>query len=141
MYRLGSITELEELRILIQRVHLYVKFSSHRTILVQFSFPTPESTSSNTAEVPGGTVRLVRRPLHESNPENLVLGLHVQSSDIWLVRVVAVTGTNRFELMAGTTKADPLRVSNSSRGTWSDLMPIDIQFNCPIMLLEYILTH
>ena len=141
MYRLDSIDELEDLRILLERVHLYVKFSSHRIMLAKFSFPAPASTFSTPIDVPGGTVRLIRRSLHDSNADNLVLGLHLECSDIWLVRIVAVTGTNRFELMAGTTKADPLRVSNSTRGTWSDLMPIDAQFYCPIMLIEYILKY
>ena len=120
-------------------------FSSDQRHFCQFTFPTnsPDGGTvfSNSVSVAGGEVSLFLRSIPDiSSTSSSVVGIRLQSADVWIVRVAAVTGKRRIDIKAGTTKADTLRVPNGGRGTWSDLYPVDAACftRDDIFLLEFI---
>ena len=87
---------------------------------------------SNSVLIPGGTIKLFKRSLPlgtvSDSPTCTALGISFESSEIWIVRVAAITGSRRVEIKAGATRADVLRVPNTGKGSWSDLLPIERGF-------------
>jgi hypothetical protein len=73
--------------------------------------------------------------------DNWVLGIELDTKDMWLVRVASVTGNNRVDLMAGNTKSHPLRVPNAACGTWTDLLPCSVDFAQNIFPLTFIIEY
>jgi hypothetical protein len=136
----------------IDRIHDLTNLSGEGDI-IQFSFADgPSSRSndiqySNHLEIPGGSVRLFRRPISSLYPGRdestlHVVGVDMDSSCVWLCRVAAITGSHRLDIKAGSTRSDVLRVPNGSkRGTWTDLCPANEdpsnQYS-PLYLVEYI---
>ncbi len=105
----------------------------------QFHFPsafkdTDEVCYSDPVPVQGGTIRLFKRvmsTLRHPQPRNCVIGVDLDSSSIWLSRIVTVWNMDRrwIELRAGLTRGNPLRVPNDHPekrvGMWTDLLPVD----------------
>jgi len=125
--------------------------------LVQFQFSAANSddekqlavdgvTFSNPISIPGGFLRLFRRPISSLYPGRddslYVMGIDIESSSVWLCRVCAVSGMRRLDIKAGLMRSDVLRVPNGSKkGTWTDLCPVGVDSDCqfpPIFLVEYI---
>jgi hypothetical protein len=145
--RVRSCAELEGLSLFLSSDLPPASFSQHKRIVCHFYFPTgtspiSETVFSNSIEIPGGSVSLVRRtlPLIQSDEATAcVLGVRLSSQHIWIVRVTSIPCSRRIELMAGCTRADILRVPNGSKGTWTDLLPIPADFgaNPELFLVEF----
>jgi hypothetical protein len=108
-----------------------VQFSQSERYLFQFQFSETFESDMCTSNIlylkSGGTLQLFIRSIPSLSTEatSVVLGIKLESSCAWIVRVVALSGRNRIELKSGSTRADILRVPTSGRGTWSDLLPIE----------------
>ena len=124
--------------IVLNSEHLF-HFSTASRILCQFVFDGSSDESgqfSNQVLIPGGSVRLFKRTLplgHTAHAESetqlcAALGVSFHSDDVWIIRVAAVSGPLRVDLKAGATRADVLRVPNSGKGTWSDLLPVEASY-------------
>ena len=136
--RIRSVSDLEDIHRILRDGTCLLRFSCSRPILTQFEFAST-SLSSNFVPIPGGRLRLMKRRMDTF--DNWVLGIELETSDLWLVRVASVTGNNRVDLMAGNTKSHPLRVPNAARGTWTDLLPCSVDFAQnifpPTFIIEY----
>ena len=125
------------------------KFSGKKMIICRLSFDewgnaTEEPIFTNPVPIPGGAARLLKRCLMlprlgpQENPP-CVLAIRLESDSVWVMRIVALTGEVRIDLMAGATKADTLRVPNSTiKGSWTDLTPISENYRGGIFMIEFI---
>lgn len=110
---------------------------SEQVMVTQFTFGSDTGQVdaeyigySNSVPVPGGTLRLFKKPvtgLYPGSPGDgacHVVGIDLDTPKLWLCRVASV-GNARLDLKAGTMRSDVLRVPNGSkRGTWTDLCPV-----------------
>ena len=87
---------------------------------------------------------MFKRPIpflnHQDGPSS-VIGIKLESDEVWIIRIAAISGKLRCDIKAGSTKADILRVPNGGRGTWSDLLPVDSREwnnNSTLFLIEFI---
>jgi hypothetical protein len=132
-----------------QNVTNLSRFCSEYAYLCSFQFDPDTSTdfdpmTSNIVSVGDGEISLFKRRIpaslrnaNEGSSSQSALGIKLESSTIWIVHVVALTGDRRVDLKAGSTKQDPLRIPTGQRGTWSDLFPVDKNYaeNGPIFFL------
>jgi hypothetical protein len=151
MRRLRTKQELLDFISLLSGVMPCYKLERAERIVCQFEFPIESDLNngwmiSSPVSVPGGSVRLMKRYLHfprieADSPPSCVLGVRLESPQIWIIRIISLTGDKEIDIMGGSTRADTLRVPNCQNGSWSDLLPISSIYGSNsniIFLLEFI---